>query len=58
MQVTKRKNCRCNTCGKNFHYMGISKHRAMHRSKKEDCDITFTNGDRFVFNFSKSETAK
>ena len=47
------KNCTCHTCGKDFHYLGITRHRAMHRDKKEDCEITYTHGDRYVHEYSK-----
>lgn len=53
MKVTREKNTRCNTCKKWFHYLGINKHRSMHRDKKEDCDITYTHGDRYKFNYSQ-----
>ena len=52
MKVTKQKNCYCHTCDKDFHYLGIAGHRAMHRRKKENCKITFTHGDihKWIFN--------
>ncbi|NCN44539.1 MAG: hypothetical protein GW898_10345 [Thiomicrospira sp.] len=33
---------------------GINRHRAMHREKKEDCKITYTHGDTYTFEFSKT----
>jgi hypothetical protein len=33
---------------------GINRHRAMHRDKREDCEITYTHGDRYVFHYSQS----
>ena len=57
MYVTKDKNCYCWTCDKDFHYLGIAKHRASHRDKKEDCKITYTNGDTRIFKFSESEVS-
>jgi hypothetical protein len=44
--------CYCHTCGKSFNYMGIARHRAMHRDKREDCTITYSNGT-FTHRFSK-----
>jgi hypothetical protein len=52
MKVTSYKNCHCFTCERNFHYLGITRHRAMHRDKKEDCVIEYTNGDIYNHKFS------
>lgn len=46
------KNCYCHTCKRDFHYLGINTHRAMHRRKKENCKITYTYGNTRVFNFA------
>ena len=54
MNVTRYKNCYCHTCEKEFHYLGINRHRAMHRDKKEDCRITYTYGNTEFFKFSDS----
>ena len=35
--------------------MGIARHRAMHRDKKQNCEITYTNGDRYKHAYSKTE---
>lgn len=51
--VTNAKNCTCQRCGRNFHYLGIARHRAMHRDRKEDCEIIYTNGDVYIHEFSK-----
>ena len=48
MKVTSYKNCFCYTCKKAFHYLGITRHRAMHRDKEEDCKIGYTNGDVYI----------
>lgn len=53
MRITKEKNCYCYTCDKWFHYLGINRHRAMHRAKREDCRIEYTHGNVVTFNFSK-----
>lgn len=42
MKVTKDKNCWCCTCGRAFHYLGITNHRLWHRNRRQDCTITFT----------------
>lgn len=52
MKVTRDKNCFCHTCNKDFHYLGINRHRAAHRDRKEDCKITYTYGDTWTFRFS------
>lgn len=41
------KTCYCFTCKKWFHYLGITRHRKMHRDRKEDCKIRYTNGDTY-----------
>jgi hypothetical protein len=51
--VTNSKNCYCHVCKKYFHYLGIARHRAKHRDKKEDCTITFTNGKTYKWDYSK-----
>jgi len=57
MTVTTRKNCYCYTCDKYFHYLGINRHRSMHRDRKEDCIIMYTHGDTKTFRFSKLQVA-
>jgi len=52
MKITIEKNCFCHTCKKEFHYLGISRHRAMHRQKREDCIISYTNGDKFKYSYA------
>jgi len=53
--VSRTKDCYCHTCGKEFHYLGINMHRAMHRKRKEDCRITYTYGDTYNFRYSESQ---
>ena len=55
MRVTSAKNCHCHTCEKDFHYLGITRHRAMHRDKLEDCKITYTYGDTYLHEYSKAK---
>ena len=44
--------CRCHTCERDFHSLGIARHRAMHRDRQEDCTITFSAGDTYKFTYS------
>jgi hypothetical protein len=50
---TRKKTCHCHTCQKDFHYLGINRHTAMHRDRKEDCTITYTYGNTVTFRFSE-----
>jgi hypothetical protein len=58
MKVTRFKCCYCYTCAKPFHYLGIARHRAMHRDKKEDCKISYTNGDTYIHKFSSRKAKR
>lgn len=40
----RAKTCHCYTCKKDFHSLGIMRHRAMHRDKKENCRIELSTG--------------
>ncbi len=51
MIVTRHKNCYCYTCKKWFHYLGIARHRAMHRDKKENCKISYTDGSKYKYSY-------
>ncbi len=53
MRVTNDKNCYCHTCAKDFHYLGIARHRARHKKMGEDCEITFTYGDTYIYKYSE-----
>ena len=53
MKTTTDRNCTCHTCNRTFHYLGITRHRAMHREKREDCEITFTHGDTYCYRYSQ-----
>ena len=44
------KDCICHTCNKEFNHLGIARHRAMHRDRKEICEITYSDGSRFRHN--------
>ncbi|TFH41642.1 MAG: hypothetical protein E4H01_14630 [Lysobacterales bacterium] len=41
------KTCYCITCKKWFHYLGIARHRTMHRDRGENCRIRYTNGSTY-----------
>ena len=49
----QEKDCYCHTCKKEYHHLGIARHRAMHRDNKEKCVITFSTGKTYTFDFSK-----
>jgi hypothetical protein len=53
--MTKIKDCYCHTCDKEYHHLGIARHRAMHRDKKEDCEITFSNGKTYIYHYNPPE---
>ena len=36
--------CYCAKCEKYFHNLGITRHRVMHRDKKERVEIQYSNG--------------
>jgi len=57
LNVTKDKNCYCHTCDKPFHYLGVANHRLRHKNRKEDCWITYTNGDTYAYKFSEPNKA-
>ena len=58
MRVTREKNCYCHTCKKGIHYLGITRHRSMHRDKMEDCEITYTHGDTYLHEYSQREAIR
>ena len=49
----REKDCHCHTCNKDFHHLGIARHRAMHRDKNQNCKITFSTGKTYLWNYSK-----
>jgi len=55
MWVSRTKDCYCHTCKKEFHYLGITRHRAMHRDKKEKCEITYTHGDKYIHDYTNKK---
>ncbi|MBU2025409.1 MAG: hypothetical protein ABIC19_00720 [Patescibacteria group bacterium] len=50
--------CYCHTCKKSFHSLGIARHRAAHRDKKEYCKITFSAGDTYEWDYSSKNKIK
>ena len=58
MKLNQFKNCFCYTCNKAFHYLGITRHRAAHRDKREDCKIQFTHGDTYIYKYSELKAKK
>lgn len=51
--TTKEKDCYCKTCDKDFNHLGIARHRAMHRKKREDCKIVYSDGSEVSYKFSE-----
>ena len=47
--------CYCHKCKRYFHPLGIMRHRAMHRDKKETVKITFSDGRCSVYDYGKKE---
>ena len=43
--VRRNKYCYCHSCDKYFHWLGITRHRAMHRDRRESVKITYTKGN-------------
>ena len=43
--------CYCDTCKKYFQSLGIARHRAAHRARKENCTITYSRGDTYDHRF-------
>jgi len=41
MRVTRYKNTHCHTCKKDFHYLGINRHRAMQQGIVEFRNYAF-----------------
>jgi hypothetical protein len=45
----------CHNCDEWFNYLGIPRHRAMHRDRKEKVKITYTNGDTKLHDFTEED---
>jgi hypothetical protein len=50
-----QKLCKCLTCNRIIQSGGIARHRAMHRDRKEDCRIRFSDGKTVSYKFSDQE---
>ena len=49
--------CYCQTCKRVFHYLGITRHRAMHRDRKENCTIEYKYETiRHLYSESKNDS--
>jgi hypothetical protein len=44
--------CYCHTCDREFHSLGIARHRAMHRERREDCKIQYSDGVTYFHNYA------
>jgi len=49
------KRCYCFTCDRYFHSLGIARHRASHRDKKENCKIRFSDFTVRMWNYGEKE---
>lgn len=45
----------CRTCSKQLHPLGIARHRAMHRDKKEYCEIRTPMGQIWIYRFDEDK---
>ncbi len=50
--------CYCYRCQRQINSMGIARHRAMHRDKKEDAEIMYKDGSRILHLFSDTKELK
>jgi len=49
--------CRCHTCNRRIDSLGIAGHRAMHRRRRETCEITYSDGLTYIHDFAPKEPA-
>lgn len=56
MKVTTEKACFCYLCNKPFHYLGIARHVAMHRDRKETCLVKYSDGKTYRYQFGDERT--
>lgn len=52
-KIEQPKNCYCFTCDRFFNALGIARHRAMHRDRRENCRIGYTDGRTVEHKFSE-----
>lgn len=50
--------CYCQTCGRSFHYLGIARHRAMHRDRRERCVIEYSDGSVYEYEYDLPDYAR
>lgn len=55
LKEERKKDCYCETCNKYFHHLGIARHRAMHRERKENCVISYSDYSTVFHKFKKEE---
>lgn len=48
----------CYRCQRTIHSLGLPRHRAMHRDKKENCSICTPDGRIIDYHFSKINEGK
>lgn len=46
----------CHTCKRYLHPLGMARHRSMHKDKKENCEIEYSDGRIRCFKFSELQT--
>lgn len=46
----------CHRCKRTFHQLGINRHVAMHRDKKENCTVTYLRDTR-TYHFTRDGQA-
>lgn len=51
--TNRDKTARCITCQRDFHPLGIARHRASHRDKRERCEIDFSDGSTVTYYFDR-----
>jgi hypothetical protein len=44
--------CECETCNRVISSLGIARHRAMHRDRKELCVITYSTGETYRHDYT------
>ena len=53
--VQRYPDCTCLTCDRDIHHLGIMSHRAMHRRRKENCRIEFSDGRVVSYKFEEAK---
>lgn len=51
----REKTCYCHTCEREFHSLGIARHRAAHRDRHEDCDVSLSDGVIYTFKYASKQ---